>query len=104
MDDMLAQTHTPGMGADRDSELGGHQQNREDLAHASEPDGVDLADVDCFRLEKLLENHPVMCMFARRDPDTIWLESISDGGVPEDIIWSGGLLDEPSGWSSERPT
>jgi hypothetical protein len=97
MDDMLAQTHAPGMGADGDPEFGGHQQNCEDLAHTSEADGVNLTDVDCFGLEKLFENHPVMCVFTCRDADTIRLESLSDGGMTEDIVWSSRLLDEPRG-------
>ena len=95
MNDVLAQTHTSGVRADRDAELGRHQQNGENLAHTSEADGVDLADVDGFSLEKLLEDHPVVCVLAGRDANTIWLESISNGGMPEDIVWSRGFLDEP---------
>jgi hypothetical protein len=97
MDDVFAQTHTPGMGADGDAELGRHQQNREDLTHAGETDGVDLTDVDCFGLEKLLENHPVMRVFTSRDADAVRLESLSDGGMAEDVVWSSRLLDEPRG-------
>jgi len=103
MNDMLAQTHTPGMRADRDTKLGGHQQNSEHLTHTSEADGVNLADVDGFSLEQLLEDHPVMCMFACRDANTIWLESLSDGGMTEDIVWSSGLFNEPGGRRSEWP-
>lgn len=97
MNDMFAQTHTSCMGADGDTKLGGHQQNGENLAHTSEADGVDLADIDGLRLEKLLEDHPVVCMFASRDADAVWLESLSDGGMTEDIIWGGGFLYEPGG-------
>lgn len=103
MDDMLAQTHTPGMGADRDAELCRHQQNRENLAHTSEADGVDLANVDGFGLEKLFEDHPVMRMFAGGNANTVRLEGLPDGGVAEDIVWSSWLLDEPRGRRSERP-
>jgi len=81
MNDMLAQTHTPGMRADNDTKLGSHQQNSENLTHTSEPDGVDLADVDCFGLEKLLEDHPVMCVFTGRDANTVRFESLSDSGM-----------------------
>ena len=95
MDDMFAQTHTPGMGTDGDAELCGHQQNRKDLTYTSKADRVNLADIDCFGLEKLLENNPVVGMFTSRDAYTIRLESLSDGGMAEDIVWSSRLLDEP---------
>ena len=81
MNDVFAQTHTSGVRADRDAELGRHQQNGENLAHASEPDRVDLADVDGFGLEELLEDHPVMCVFAGRDADAVRFESLPDGGM-----------------------
>jgi len=81
MNYMLTQTHTPRMRADRDTKLGGHQQNSENLAHTSEPDGVDLADVNGFGLEELLEDHPVMCMFAGRDANAVRFESLPDGGM-----------------------
>ena len=97
MNNVFAQTHTSSMRADRDAELGGHQQHGEDLAYACKADGVDLADVDGLGLEKLLEDHPVMCVLTSRDADTIRLESISDGGVTENIVWSSGFLYEPGG-------
>lgn len=81
MNDMLTQTHTPRMRADRDTILGRHQQNGKNLAHTSEPDRVDLADVDGFGLEELLEDHPVMCVFAGRDADPVRFESLPDGGM-----------------------
>ena len=97
MDNMLAQTHTSSVRADEDTELGSHQQNGENLTHTSEADGVDLTDVDGFSLEQLLEDHPVVCVLAGRNTDTIWLESLSDGGMAKDIIRSSGFLDKPKG-------
>jgi hypothetical protein len=82
MNDMLAQTHTPGMRADRDTKLVGHQQNSENLTHTSESDGVNLTDVDGFGLEKLLEDHPVVRVFTGRDANTVRSEGLSDGGMP----------------------
>ena len=97
MNDMLTQAHTPSMGADRDSKLGSHQQNSENLTHTSEADGVNLADIDGFGLEKLFEDHPVVCVFAGCDTNAIRLEGLSDGGVAEDIVRSSRFLDEPRG-------
>jgi hypothetical protein len=102
MNDMLTQTHTPGMRADRDAELGGHQQNGENLTHTSEADGVYLADVDGFRLEKLLEDHPVMRVFTSGDANAVRFESLPNGSVAENIIRGGRLLDEPSIRRSEQ--
>ena len=99
MNNVFAQTHTSGVRTDRDIEFGGHEQHGEDLTHASKADGVDLADVDGFGLEKLLEYHPVVCMLTGRDADSIRLESLSDGGMTDDIVWSSGLLDKPGGES-----
>ena len=95
MNDMLAQAHTSCMRADGDTKLGGHQQNGEDLAHTSEANGVDLTDVDGLGLEKLLEDHPVVCVLASRDTNTVWLESLSDGSMTENVIWGGRFLYEP---------
>jgi hypothetical protein len=97
MNNVFAQAHAPGVRADGDAELGGHQQDRENLTHTSEADGIDLADVDGFGLEKLLEDHPVVRVLASCDADTVWLESLSDSSVAEDIVGSSGLFDEPIG-------
>ena len=97
MNDVLTQTHTPGVGADGDTKLGGHQQDCEDLTHTGEPDGVNLAHIDSFRLEKLLENHPVMCMFTSCHTNTVRFESLPDGSMTQDIVRSSGFLDEPNG-------
>ena len=51
MDDVLTQTHASSMRTDRDTKLGGHQQDSENLTHTSEADGIDLADVDGFGLD-----------------------------------------------------
>jgi hypothetical protein len=83
------------MRADRDAELGGHKQNSKHLAHTSKANGVDLTDVDGFGLEKLLEDHSVMCVLTRRDANAVRLESLSDRGMAEDIVRSSGFLDEP---------
>ena len=85
------------MRADRDAKLGGHQQNSENFAHAGKADGVYLADINGFGLKKLLEDHPVVCVLAGRDSNAVRLQSLSDGGMAEDIVRSGGFLDEPKG-------
>jgi len=97
MNNVLAQAHPSGMRTYGNAKLGCHQQNGENLAHTSEADGVDLADVDGFGLEKLLEDHPVMRMLTGRDANTVRLKSLSDGGMAEDIVRSSGFLNEPRG-------
>lgn len=57
------------------------------LVHATQADGIDLADVGSFCLEELLECDAVLRRFSGCDADAIWLESFADGCVSEDIVW-----------------
>jgi len=61
--------------------LAAHQRNSKNLAHTSEPDSVDFADVDGFDLGILFEGHSDMCMFAGRDANIVQPESLVDGGM-----------------------
>ena len=65
--DVLAQADAAGVRADGHAELGGQQQDGEDLVDAAEPAAVDLADADGVRLEELLEHDPVVAVLAGRD-------------------------------------
>lgn len=95
VDDVLAQAHAAGVRADDDAELGGHEEDGEDLGDAGETAGVDLADVDRVGLQELLEDHAVVRVLAGCDADAVGLQRLSDGCVPEDIIGCCGLFDEP---------
>src|SRR5713101_541969 len=42
--------------ADRDAELGGHKENRQDFVYPADAAGIDLADTDSVGLKELLED------------------------------------------------
>src|SRR5215217_9473935 len=51
--DVLAQAHAARVRADRDSELGGQKQHRDDLVHAAQAAGIYLAEADSVGLHEL---------------------------------------------------
>ena len=102
MDDILAQAHSACMRAHGDPELGRHEQDAQDLAHARKSARIDLAHVDRLRLQELLEHHPVMRVLARRDADPVWLQCFADGRMPEDVVRCRRLFDEPVQCPGER--
>ena len=85
----LAQPHAPAVRADRDTPVGGHNEDREDLVEAGETAGVDLAEVVGARLKHLLVEDAVHAVLARRDPN---VDGLADRGVTEDVVGVGGLL------------
>ena len=72
-----------------------HQENTENLAHAGKSAGVNLADVDGLRLQKLFEHHAIVRVLAGSDSNAIGLECLTDSSMPQDIIGRRGLLNEP---------
>ena len=87
----LAQADAAGVRADRDAGLGRHEEHREDLVHAAEAAGVDLAYADRLGLQELLEHDPVVDMLAGRDADR--RHRAGDRRVAEDVVGAGRLLD-----------
>jgi len=43
---IFAQTYSTRVWADRDAELGSHEENRQDLVYPADATGIDLADAD----------------------------------------------------------
>ena len=114
VDHILAQADTSRMGADGDAKpvmhrsmrrrqtttvtahsLRSHQEHAENLADTSETAGVNLKNVDGLGLEQLFEDHAIVGMLPRRDPDPVGLQGLADCGVSKGIVRSRGLLDEP---------
>ena len=79
------------MRADGDPELGGQQQDRDDLVDATQPARVDLADAQGAGRQELLEHDPVVDVLAGRDPDG--RHGAGDRRVAEDVVGAGRLLD-----------
>jgi len=76
----LAQSHPAGVRAHGNVELLRHQVDGEDLIHAAEPGGVELAVVEGSRLKHLLEQHPVHAVLARGHADR--RDGSTDGRMP----------------------
>lgn len=70
------------------------QQYRQDLVHASKSTGVDLAHIDCFCLQQLLEHHTVLAVLSCCNAHTIRFESRSNRCVSENVVWRGRLFEE----------
>lgn len=92
---IFRQSHTTGMRNNGNVEFFRHQQNGEDFVDASHAAGVNLADVNGARGEKLLEDDTILAHLAGGDADVVWPESIADGLVAQDVVGGGGLFDEP---------
>ena len=87
----LAQADTTGMRAHGHAELRGQQQDREVLVDPAHPGGVDLHDVEGARLQHLLEDHPVLDVLTGGDQHG--RHGLPDGGMPENVVRTGRLLD-----------
>ena len=86
MDSILAQSHTTGMRAYRLAKFGGHKEHREDLANTGETTGINLNDINCVRLEELLEHHAIMRVFASGNADAIGFEFAPDASMTENAV------------------
>src|SRR4029453_6823873 len=88
--DELAEPDAACVWTDRDSELRRHQDDRQVLVDAAETAAVDLAEVDGFSLEELLENNPVLRVLAGGDANRTY--TLPDCGVPGHVVRGGGRL------------
>ena len=67
--DVLAETDAAGVRTDRYPELRRKEEYGESFVHSTDPAGVQLAYVDGFGLEQLLEDDAVLNVLTRRDAD-----------------------------------
>jgi hypothetical protein len=88
---VFAEAHASGVRANRNAEFRRHQEDRQDLVDAAQAAGVDLTEVDGPGLHHLLEDHPVLALFAGSDADR--RDGSRDGCVAEHVVWAGGLFD-----------
>src|SRR4029077_14394515 len=88
--DELAQANSSCMWAYRNPKLRGQQQDRDVLVDPRNAGGVDLQNVDCLRLQKLLEHDSVVHDLS--GCDLYWCDGLPDGSVPEDVVGAGRLF------------
>lgn len=82
---VLGEADTAGVGHNGDVEFGGHEEHGDDLVHATETAGVDLADVDGAGGEELLEHDAILAHLSSGDADAVRLEGLADGLVAENL-------------------
>ena len=75
------------------AELGRHKEHCEYLADTGESTGINLDNIDCVRLEKLLEHHPIMRVFPGGDANTVGRQFPSDASMAKDTIDTRQLRD-----------
>lgn len=76
-------------------ELGCHEQYTDDLADTGKTTRINLHDVNGFRLEKLLEDHAVVSMFACCDANAVRFQRFADCSMAKNVIRRCWFLDEP---------
>src|SRR5258706_8547277 len=59
---IFAQANASRVRADRDAELGGHKENRQDFVYPADAAGINLADGNGVGLKKLLEDDTILHM------------------------------------------
>jgi hypothetical protein len=81
--------------------LCGHEQYANNLTYTCQPARVNLAYINSFGLEQLLEHHAIVCVFTSGNANSMGLECLADGSMPKDVVRSSGFLDEPVKENSE---
>src|SRR5215469_7960906 len=88
---VLTETETTRVRTDRNLEFRRQQKDRQRFAESAQAAVVELAEIDRTGLHQLLEDDAVGGMFAGRNTD--WMNCAANGGMSEDIVGAGGLLD-----------
>lgn len=76
--------------------LGSHQKYAKDFADTCQTAGIDLAYINGFCLEELLEDHAIVGMLAGGNTNTMRLQCLANCSVAKDVVWRGRLFDEPA--------
>ena len=90
---VFAQAHAPGVRTDRFTELRGHEHDGKIFVQASHSCCVNLNDVDCIRLEELLEDNPVLTALAGRNLDGA--DSLPNLSMSQNVVRRSGFLNKP---------
>ena len=80
----FAEPNATGVGAHRNTELFGHQVHGDDLVRPRKACRIELAEVDRFGLEHLLEEHPVHAVLTRRNANGG--NRLADSSMTEHVI------------------
>src|SRR3989442_359222 len=87
---IFTQANASRVRADRDAELGGQKENRQDFVYPADAAGIDLADGNGVGLKKLLEDNAILHMFTGGNTDR--RDRTCNRGMSKNIIRAGGLF------------
>src|SRR2546426_11021657 len=87
---IFTQANASRVRADRDAELGGHKQNRQDFVDTADTAGIDLADGNGIGLKKLLEDDAILYVLARGNAN--WRDCTRNRCMSKNIIRAGGFF------------
>src|SRR5690242_11969402 len=88
---VFTQADTARVWADRDTEVGCHQEYRQHFIDTTHAAGIDLANANGVRLKELLENDTILHMLS--GGNTNRRNGACNGGVSKYIIRAGRLFD-----------
>lgn len=91
--DVFTETDTTGVGAYRDIELFGHEQDGKDFVDTGNAARVDLAEIDGVCLKELLKDDTVLDMLTGGN-SSAGIERLADSGVTQDIVRRGRFLNK----------
>ena len=75
--------------------LGCHEEYAKNLADTSKSTGIDLDNINGVSLQKLLENHAIVCMFPCGHADTVWFQCLAYSRMAQNVIRSSRFFNEP---------
>ena len=89
----MAEADAATVRADRHTEFGGQQEHGQHFVQPAQTGRIKLTEVHRLSLEKLLEHHTVMRMFAGGHANRV--NPLADCGVSENVVGAGGFFDPP---------
>lgn len=76
--------------------LGSHEKYAQDFADTCQTAGIDLAYINGFGLQELLEDHAIVGMLAGGNTNPMRLQCLANCSVAKDVVRCGWLFDEPA--------
>src|ERR1700748_3873249 len=90
---ILAEAHATGMRTYWNVELRRHQNYNEILTHPRQTAAVNLTNINCIRLQQLLEHHAIVAVFS--SCNTHLRNLTPDAGMTENVVRAGRLFHPP---------
>ena len=76
--------------------LGGHEKYAQNFADTCQTAGIDLAYINGFGLQQLLEDHAIVGMLPGGNANSMRLQCLANCSVAKNVVWRSRLFDEPA--------